>query len=202
MATPVRFVTALYQLMRNRVLADAMVAHDGYEESLVSACVHANNDAAGRLPAPVLGGRCGDRCVRTHDVAGCVLRAGPGGCRCRHCFRGSELECMGGAGCAAQDCSTAEKRPLNLLGVPSRAPFRQIAGLFSSNEHTKVLESASPRDERLSPTGRFHEQRQAEGREGCRGRERTADQQAVRPPSSSRCTSNWSSCSSGWCTRA
>ena len=41
--------------MRIRVLADAMVAHEGYEDSLVSACVHADNDAAGRLPAPVLG---------------------------------------------------------------------------------------------------------------------------------------------------
>ena len=41
--------------MRNRVLADALVAFGGYEEALVSACVHADNDAAGRLPVPVLG---------------------------------------------------------------------------------------------------------------------------------------------------
>jgi len=57
------------------------------------------------------------------------------------------------AACRTQDCSTAEKRPLNLLGVHSRAPCRQIAELFSSNEHTKALESASPRHERLNPTG-------------------------------------------------
>lgn len=49
------FRHGLYQLMRNRVLADALVVRADYEWARVAVCVHPDNDRARRLPEAVRG---------------------------------------------------------------------------------------------------------------------------------------------------
>ena len=54
---PCPFRHGLYQLMRNRVLADAMVQNRLVNWADVAVCVHPNNDAVWKLPDPVAGQR-------------------------------------------------------------------------------------------------------------------------------------------------
>ena len=71
------FRHGLYQLMRNQVLADVLVARGGFDSACMSACVHPENEVADLLPAPVLGQHSAEAAFARITTPGAFTRLDP-----------------------------------------------------------------------------------------------------------------------------